>query len=126
MNYAIDIKVIRNDEKYREYLSIVDELIDIDPDPDSTEGELLETLSILIEDYEKKKGYDLPDSLHPAEVIKIRMNELDLKQNDLIAALGDKATVSRVLNNKRKLTYDMVGKLSALLKIPADLLVKKE
>jgi HTH-type transcriptional regulator / antitoxin HigA len=124
MNYTINIRAIRNEKRYTEYLSIVDELMDIDPEPESQEGELLETLSILIEDYEKKKGYDLPDTLDPVEVIKIRMKELDLKQNDLVPVMGDKATVSRILHKKRNLTYDMVGKLCELLKIPADLLIK--
>jgi HTH-type transcriptional regulator / antitoxin HigA len=124
MNYTINIRAIRNEKRYTEYLSIVDELMDIDPEPESQEGELLETLSILIEDYEKKKGYDLPDTLDPVEVIKIRMKELDLKQNDLVPVMGDKATVSRILHKKRNLTYDMVGKLCELLKIPANLLIK--
>jgi HTH-type transcriptional regulator / antitoxin HigA len=124
MNYTINIRAIRNEKRYTEYLSIVDELMDIDPEPESQEGELLETLSILIEDYEKKKGYDLPDTLDPVEVIKIRMKELDLQQNDLVPVMGDKATVSRILHKKRNLTYDMVGKLCELLKIPADLLIK--
>jgi len=52
------------------------------------------------------------------------MQDLGLQQKDLVSAIGDKATVSKILNSKRKLTYDMVGRLSKLLKIPAGLLIK--
>jgi HTH-type transcriptional regulator / antitoxin HigA len=100
MNDSIDIAVIRNEKRYNEYLSIVEELMDIDPEPESQEGELLETLSILIEDYEKKKGYDLPDVLDPVEVIKIRMRDLDLKQDDLVPAIGDKQLFPQFLTGK--------------------------
>lgn len=44
---------------------------------------------------------DLPD---PIEAIKIRMQEMDLKQKDLIGIIGSKGIISEVLNRKRKLT----------------------
>ena len=85
---------------------------------------MLETLAILVEDYERKQNFELQYTLEPVDVIKIRMQDLGLQQKDLVSAIGDKATVSKILNSKKKLTYDMVGRLSKLLKIPAGLLIK--
>ncbi len=123
MNQTVNIRAIRSEEQYAEYLKVIDELMDLDPENNSDAGELLETLAILVEDYEKKQNLELPDTLSPIEVIKIRMSDLSLQQKDLIPAIGDKATVSKILNNKRKLTYEMVSRLSKLLRIPADMLV---
>lgn len=123
MNQTVNIRAIRSEEQYAEYLKVIDELMDLDPEKNSDAGELLETLAILVEDYEKKQNLELPDTLSPVEAIKIRMTDLGLQQKDLVPAIGDKATVSKILNNKRKLTYEMVSRLSKLLKIPADMLV---
>jgi len=123
MNQTVNIRAIRSEEQYTEYLKIIDELMDLDPEKNSDAGELLETLAILVEDYEKKQNLEIPDTLSPVEVIKIRMSDLGLQQKDLVPAIGDKATVSKILNNKRKLTYEMVSRLSKLLRVPADMLV---
>lgn len=125
MKMDLEPRVIRNENQYLNYLSIVNQLMDSDPEPESAEGGLLETLVILIEDYERKKGYELPESLTPVEVIKIRMKDLGLKQIDMVPVIGDKSTVSKILHQKRSLTYDMVRKLSQKLKVPADLLIEK-
>ena len=72
----------------------------------SIEGEEAEILSLLIEDFENKHyAIDPPD---PIEAIKIRMEEMDLKQKDLIGIIGGKSSVSEVLNKKKKLTLENV------------------
>ncbi len=43
--------------------------------------------------------------------------EQDFKQKNLIPVIGDKSTVSRILNGERKLGYDVIGTLSDILKI---------
>lgn len=42
---------------------------------------------------------------------------------DLIGILGDKASVSKILNKKRKLTLGMIRKLYEVYKIPLDRLI---
>lgn len=121
-----DISVIRSEEQYKSYLQRVDKLMDSDPFPDSEEGILLDTLTILLEDYERKHGWELPAPDDPVEVIRIRMNDLGMKQQDLVPAIGDKTLVSRILNRSRQLNYKMVLPLSELLGIPAELLLKKD
>lgn len=121
-----NVSVIRSEEQYKSYLQRVDRLMDNDPFPDSEEGILLDTLTILLEDYERKQGWELPAPNDPVEVIRIRMNDLGMKQQDLVPAIGDKTLVSRILNRSRQLNYKMVLPLSELLGIPAELLLKKD
>jgi HTH-type transcriptional regulator/antitoxin HigA len=52
------------------------------------------------------------------------MDEMDLKQKDLVAYIGAKSKVSEVLNRKRRLTLEMIRKLSDPLKLSASLLIK--
>ena len=51
------------------------------------------------------------------------MEEMKLKQVDLIPEIGGKSPVSEILNRKRKLTVDMIRKLAAKLNLSAGLLI---
>ncbi len=118
-------RAIRSKKQYEEYLNIIDQLMDRDPSPQSEDGQLLETLAILVEDYERRKGWDIPSPENPVEMIKLRMDNLVLKQSDLVPAVGDKTVVSRILNGSRKLTYSMITPLSKLFKVPPEFLLEK-
>lgn len=122
----VAIKAIRNKSQYQYYLKKVDVLMEPDPSFNSREGQLLETLTILIEDYERKQGWEILLSEDPVEVIKTRMQVLGLKQTDLAEAIGDKTVVSRILKRSRKLTYSMITPLSNLLCIPPEFLLEGE
>ena len=86
-------------------------------------GDELEILSILIDNYESESfPIGMPD---PIEAIKFRMEQLRMKQRDLAEVVGFKSRVSEILNKKRKLTLEMIRKISATLHIPADVLVQE-
>jgi len=73
--------------------------------------------------YEQEKyPIDFPD---PIDAIKFRMEQLGYQQKDLVSAIGLKSRVSEILNRKRKLTLEMIRKLSTELSIPTDILVKE-
>ena len=59
----------------------------------------------------------------PIMAIKIRMEDLGWKNKDLEAYIGDKGNVSKVLSGKRRLTVDMIRKLSKALDLPVKVLV---
>ena len=85
------------------------------------ESDEADILGLLIDDYEKKHyPIEAPD---PIEAIKIRMEEMNLKQVDLVDAIGGKSRVSEVLNRKRKLTVKMIRKLNKKLNLSAELLI---
>lgn len=48
----MEIGPIRTEEDYKAMLAIVSLLIEIDPDPSSSEGERLKVLGLLVEAYE--------------------------------------------------------------------------
>lgn len=66
----VEIKAIRNKRQYQHFLKKVDGLMESDPSVNSREGQLLETLTILIEDYERKQSWEIPLPGDPVDVIK--------------------------------------------------------
>jgi len=92
------IRPIKNEEDYQSALERL-ELI-FDAKRDTVEGDELEILSILIDQYEKEHDrIDMPD---PVEAIKFRMEQMGLKQKNLAEMLGFKSRVSEILNRKRE------------------------
>lgn len=115
--------VLESKKDYEVALARVDELMDINPVLKSDEGKELKLLLLLVERYEDEH-YPM-GSPDPIEAIKIRMNDLGLKPSDLIAAIGDKGTVSKVLSGKIALSLRMIRNLSTLLHLPAEVLIQE-
>jgi HTH-type transcriptional regulator/antitoxin HigA len=115
----MEIKPIKTEKDYDNALERL-ELI-FDADPNSKEGDEAEILSLLIENYENK-NYPI-ESPDPIEAIKIRMEEMNLKQKDLVGVIGGKSRVSEILNKKKRLTVDMIRELERILNISASVLV---
>ena len=86
--------------------------------PENDEADILGLL--LDEDEKKHYPIDAPD---PIEAIKIRMEEMQLKQKDLALVIGSRSRVSDVLNRKRKLTVEMIRKLNRQLNISPNILI---
>lgn len=87
----------------------------------TTESDEADVLGLLIDEYEKKHyPIEAPD---PISAIKIRMEEMQLKQIDLVNEIGGKSRVSEILNKKRKLTVEMIRKLTARLSLSPELLI---
>ena len=112
-------RAIKTEEQYREALKQVDALIN--SKPNTAEFELLEVISILVDDYENKHYAIEP--LDPIEAIKYEMKEQGLKQKDLVQYFGSKEMVSQVLNRKRPLTLRMIKSLYQNFGISADVLL---
>ena len=115
----MNITLIKNENDYREALQRLE--IIFDAPIGSAESDEADLLGLMIDDYEKKH-YPIaaPD---PIEAIKIRMEEMHLKQIDLVNEFGGKSRVSEILNRKRKLTVDMIRKLNRRLNLSAELLI---
>lgn len=114
------LKPIKSEKDYQKALKRLEVIFDAKPN--TKEGDEAEILSLLIENYENKHyPIDAPD---PIEAIKIRMEELNLKQKDLVGVIGGKSRVSEILNKKKKLTVEMIRELERLLHIPPSVLIK--
>ena len=115
----MNIKPIRTEKDYAKALKRLEKIFD--SSPKSKEGDEAEILSLLIENYENQYyPISAPD---PIEAIKIRMEELNIKQKDLVGVIGGKSRVSEVLNKKKRLTVDMIRKLEKMLHLSASILV---
>lgn len=85
------------------------------------ESDEADVLGLLIDAYENKfHPVEAPD---PIEAIKIRMEEMRLRQVDLIDEIGGKSRVSEILNRKRKLTVEMIRNLNKRLNLSPGLLI---
>ena len=116
----MNIKPIKTESDYRVALCRMEEIFDASIG--TAESDEADILGLLIDEYETKHyPIEAPD---PIEAIKIRMEEMQLKQVDLIPDIGGKSRVSEVLNRKRKLTVDMIRKLTIRLNLSANLLIK--
>lgn len=119
----LEPKLIKTEAEYRAYLAEVAKLAAEDPRPGTKEGNRLELLAKLVEDYERERfKFERPD---PIEAIMFRMEEQGLRRKDLAPILGGKNRVTEVLNRKRPLTLAMVRALERSLHIPAELLIRE-
>ena len=119
----IEPKIIKSEVDYRTYFAEVEQLATWDPLPGTPEGDRLELLAKLLEDYEVERfKFEKPD---PVGAIRFRMEEQGLRQKDLVPMLGGKNRVSEVLSGKRPLTVAMIRALNESLKIPAELLIRE-
>jgi len=113
------IKPIKTEKDYEQALERLEVIFDADSN--SKEGDEAEILSLLIDNYENQHyQIEAPD---PIEAIKIRMEEMNLKQKDLVGVIGGKSRVSEILNKKKRLTVDMIRELERVLQISASVLV---
>ncbi len=115
----MNIKPIKNESDYQIALKRFELLFDAPlGTPESDEADIL---ALLIEEFENKNySIEAPD---PIEAIKIRMEEMQLKQIDLVDAIGGKSRVSEILNRKRKLTVEMIRNLTTRLNLSPNALI---
>lgn len=114
------LKPIKTENDYNQALQRLEKIFDAKPG--TKEGDELEILGILIDNYEKEHfPIELPD---PIEAIKFRMEQLDFSKNDFAEVIGLKSRASEILNKKRKLSLEMIRKLSEKLNIPSEVLIQ--
>ena len=114
----MNIKPIKTKKNYKEALVRVEKIWE--SKPDTSRGDELEILSMLIEKYEKEKFEIFPPD--PIGAIKFRMEQMGLEKKDLAKIIGANRT-SEVLQKKRGLTLKMIRSLHIALHIPTDSLV---
>ncbi|MEA2048889.1 MAG: hypothetical protein U9O64_10660 [Campylobacterota bacterium] len=116
------IKPIHNEKDYDNALSRIDVLMALNPVLGTVESDELEVLALLVEKYEEKAwSIHEPD---PIEAIKVRMEQMHLKQKDLVPYIGNKSKVSEVLNRKIGLSLSMIYNLSQGLHLPLEVLIQ--
>jgi HTH-type transcriptional regulator / antitoxin HigA len=115
--------ILENKKQYEAALKRIEDLMDADPGPKTDFGKEMKLLLYLVEKYEDEHyPIGLPD---PIEAIKTRMEDLGLEAKDMVSSIGDKGTVSKVLNRRIPLSLRMIRNLSEKLHLPADVLIQE-
>lgn len=115
----MNIKLLKTEDDYQQALERLSDLFDAKPGtPESDEADVL---AMLVDEYEKKH-YPI-ESPDPIEAIKIRMEEMHLRQIDIASDLGGANRASEVFGKKRKLTVDMIRKLTSRLNLSPNVLI---
>ena len=114
------IRPIRNEADYQKALERLEVIFD--SKKGTEEGDELEILAIVIDNYENENfPIGMPD---PISAINFRMEQMGLKQKDLVKMIGFKSRVSEIMNRKRTLTLEMIRKLHTDLNIPTEVLIQ--
>jgi HTH-type transcriptional regulator / antitoxin HigA len=113
------VKPIRDEKSYYEALKRIELLWG--SEIGTPEGDELDVLMILVEAYEDKH-YPMPPS-DPVAAILFRMEQMDLRRQDLERYIGPKSRVSDVLNRKRRLSMKQIVRLHYGMGIPYESLI---
>lgn len=114
------IKPIKTQKDYKQALARLEILFDAKKG--SAEGDELEILGMLVDNYENENfPVGFPD---PVEAIKFRMEQLGYNQSDLANVVGLKSRASEILNRKRKLSLEMIRQIHDKLNIPTEVLIQ--
>jgi HTH-type transcriptional regulator/antitoxin HigA len=113
-------KVIHTEEEYNLALMQLEQLMDAQPG--TPDGDALELLSLLIEDYEKKEfPIGLPD---PIAAIEFRIEQMKLPSSELVHLFGTLGEMQEIMERKRKLTLPLIRSLHVKLNIPSEILIQ--
>lgn len=109
-------KVIKTEEQYDECLNRVSTLVRKSKDRTPDETELMQLLSILIEDYDRKQEFSIEDN-KPHEILKFLFDEHGMKLDDLSSVFGQKSHVSEALSGKRPISVTQAHKLASIFSV---------
>lgn len=117
----MELRLIKTEAQYEEYLEWVDKQFDRKVKPDSPIGEKVQVALLLIKQYEDEHHpVPMPD---PIEAIKTKMKERGMKNKDLVGKVGSKGYVSALLNRRKPLTLELAKLFHRELSIPAEVLL---
>jgi HTH-type transcriptional regulator/antitoxin HigA len=117
----MELKIIKTKKQYEQFLNWVDAQFNNKVKSNTLQGEKLQVALLLIKQYEDANyPIPLPD---PIDAIKVKMNELGLKNKDLVGKMGSKGYVSSLLNKKKPLTLELAKLFHQELNIPAEVLL---
>lgn len=117
----MELKIIKTKKQYKESLKWIDSQFDNKVKSKSILGEKLQVALLLVKQYEDAH-FPIPKP-NPIDAIKIKMDELGLKNKDLVGLVGSKGYISSLLNKKKPLTLELAKLFHKELNIPAEVLL---
>jgi HTH-type transcriptional regulator/antitoxin HigA len=117
----MDIRPIRNEGDHKWALAEIEKYFDREPVQGSPDADRFDVLATLIEAYERERWTIEP--MDPIEALREFMTLTGKTQTDRAKLLGYRSRASDVLLGRRKLTTEMIRKLSQEWGVPSDLLL---
>lgn len=114
------ISPIRDESGHRAALAEIERLWGAGTD--TPEGDRLDVLTALVDDYERANWPD--EYLDPIDAIIARIENSGRSRKDFERIVGSSGRASEILNRKRHLTLPMIWKLVQEWKMPAEVLVR--
>ena len=116
----MQLRSLKTETDHKEALAEIDQLFEAAPE--TSEGDRLDILTLLVEAYEQQHHSVLPPD--PVVTLEYYMESRGLSRRDLEPFLGSRVRVAEVLNRKRGLTIEMIRRLHQGLGISADVLIQ--
>jgi HTH-type transcriptional regulator / antitoxin HigA len=117
----MELKIIKTKKQYQEYLDWVDKQFDNHVKPNSPLGEKVQVALLLIKQFEDANyPVPLPNAI---DAIKLKMQDMGLKNKDWVGKVGSKGYVSALLNKRKPLTLELARLFHQELSIPAEVLL---
>lgn len=112
--------LLRTETDYEQALAEAEALFQAEPG--TPEGDRLEVIVLLIEDYERRHHPVPPPD--PIAALLYAMESRGLSPRDLEPYLRSGGRVAAVLDRERRLTLPMIRRLHAGLNLPAEILIQ--
>ena len=117
----MDVRPIKTEADYRWALAELERYFANEPEPGTPDGDRFDVLSDLIEAYENRSWpIEAPT---PVAALRAFMEMRNLQQSDLAELLGSKSRASEILSGERRLSVEMIRRISSVWHIPADVLI---
>ena len=119
-NLAEPITPIRDEATHRAALADIERLWGAESD--TPEGDRLDVLMALVDDYERMNWPD--EALDPIDAIDARMETSGRTRKDFEKIVGSSGRASEILSRKQHLTLPMIWRLVEEWRMPAEILVR--
>lgn len=117
----MELKIIKTKKQYQSYLDWIDHQFDKKVKLNTAAGEKLQLALLLVKQYEDEHfPIPVPNAI---DAIKLKMQDLGLKNKDLVGKVGSKGYVSALLNKRKPLTIELAKMFYKEFHIPANILL---
>lgn len=118
-------RVIGDETDYDNAIEMIDRLTSI-PTLTKGQGEYLETLSVLVEDYERGRYAIDTSHITPREILGYLCEQNDMTASALGRLLGNRSIGSKLLRGERELSKAHIRTLCDRFKVSADLFLARD
>lgn len=115
-----NIRAIHNEADYAWALREIEAYFDNTPKPGTPAADRFDVLAALIKDYEDRH-HGIPDA-DPVDVLHFAIESMGKSQAELAKLIGSRPHASEILSRKRRLSLEMIRRISAAWNLPVQTL----